>query len=566
MPDRFEPIPRDDGVDNGLAARVHDPLWMLCRQWQFGEFRGEDAGSISMVNVDVDTRQLDGWRPGVDTDWRPYDPAATPLERLVEEEPVNRGLDPRLRAQGGIRLARQLAAAGIDSAPWVGLYAFIESATERTSRGLTALIRGRIADGARVANGLRALLDPTAADDEAAALLVPDSRRAAVAAIAADWLQWWTSRAPGGEFVSDVGRRPAAWDDTRLEHAFATRAAGLTDIELRATEYDGGMLDWWSMDAGAPVGPPGAAADPGSLHLSGIPGPATFGGMPASRFWEMEDAKIDLASVDAAPQDLGRLLMVSYATVYGNDWYVVPIRLPIGTLCRVKSFTVTNVFGGIETVGPAAAESPDFNLFGLTDVREASGASPWFLLASVLPGSLESAPVERVFIARDEMANLVWAVEQRIEDNAGFPYERYDAMSRPVPADPSAMPAYHVDNFVPDYCYPLVPEHISPGAEAVRFRLVPLARRAAEVPADDGDAPVHVPLELPLGVILAAARGSDPFWLHEEEVPRSGIDVGRSHQRARWHDGSTHSWTTRRKGSGTGESSSGLRFDAVTGI
>jgi hypothetical protein len=39
----------------------------------------------------------------------------------------------------------------------------------------------------------------------------------------------------------------------------------------------------------------------------------------------------------------------------------------------------------------------------------------------------------------------------------------------------------------------------------------------------------------------------------------------RSHQRARWHDGSVHTWTTRRKGTGAGESASGLRFDTVTG-
>ncbi|MFE3637584.1 hypothetical protein [Streptomyces sp. NPDC059168] len=40
--------------------------------------------------------------------------------------------------------------------------------------------------------------------------------------------------------------------------------------------------------------------------------------MPANRFWEMEDSRIDLGSVDAAPHDLGRLMMVAYATAGGN--------------------------------------------------------------------------------------------------------------------------------------------------------------------------------------------------------------------------------------------------------
>jgi hypothetical protein len=28
-----------------IRRRVHDPLWLLARQWQVGEFQGEDAGT-----------------------------------------------------------------------------------------------------------------------------------------------------------------------------------------------------------------------------------------------------------------------------------------------------------------------------------------------------------------------------------------------------------------------------------------------------------------------------------------------------------------------------------------
>lgn len=117
------------------------------------------------------------------------------------------------------------------------------------------------------------------------------------------------------------------------------------------------------------------------------------------------------------------------------------------------------------------------------------------------------------------------------------------------------MPAYHVDAPVPDFWYPLAPEQL-PNRESVRLRLLPLARRSETEPEG-------VRMVLPLGVLLAGARSREGLWVHEEEVPRSGVGLTRSHQRARWHDGSVHSWTTRRKGSGGGESSSGLRFDAV---
>jgi hypothetical protein len=353
----------------------------------------------------------------------------------------------------------------------------------------------------------------------------------------------------------DVVRQPAAWDEHRLEHSFAVRATGLASTDLRAAEYDGGRLDWWSLDATKPIHDPDPAGDPVILTLRGIPAPATFGGMPAARFWEMEDARIDFGSVETAPHDLGRLMMLSYATVYGNDWYVVPVRLPIGTLCRVASFTVRDVFGAEETLQPVGADSPEFHLFALTDAREPSGASPWFLLAPALPGSLESPAIESVLIARDEMANLAWAIEQRVEDSAGTSFDRYDDMRRPARREPTAMPAYHVDSPMPEFWFPVAPEQLA-DRESVRLRLIPLSRRDATAPGGVTDV-------LPLGAILAGARTEAGFWLHEEEVPRSGIGIARGHQWARWHDGSVHAWTTRRTGSGTGESSSGLRFDAV---
>ena len=40
---RLETRPRTTDFTRSLRAEVRDPLWMLTRQWQFGEFNGEDA-------------------------------------------------------------------------------------------------------------------------------------------------------------------------------------------------------------------------------------------------------------------------------------------------------------------------------------------------------------------------------------------------------------------------------------------------------------------------------------------------------------------------------------------
>src|SRR3978361_2363062 len=41
--------------DRALTAEIRDPQWMLARQWQFGEFRGEDAGSPVSATFHVST-------------------------------------------------------------------------------------------------------------------------------------------------------------------------------------------------------------------------------------------------------------------------------------------------------------------------------------------------------------------------------------------------------------------------------------------------------------------------------------------------------------------------------
>ena len=44
MWNRQEGRPRTDNFKRALQAEVRDALWMLSRQWQLGEWLGEDAG------------------------------------------------------------------------------------------------------------------------------------------------------------------------------------------------------------------------------------------------------------------------------------------------------------------------------------------------------------------------------------------------------------------------------------------------------------------------------------------------------------------------------------------
>ena len=73
-------------VRRALRAEVRDPLWMLTRQWQMGEFRGDDAGSPIFAKVRIETTRLRKYQ----AERRPVEPFddAVPLEARVERMPM----------------------------------------------------------------------------------------------------------------------------------------------------------------------------------------------------------------------------------------------------------------------------------------------------------------------------------------------------------------------------------------------------------------------------------------------------------------------------------------------
>ena len=59
MWNRVEGRPRaTKNFERALRAEVRDALWMLTRQWQMGEFEGDDAGSPVLAKLRMDTTQL----------------------------------------------------------------------------------------------------------------------------------------------------------------------------------------------------------------------------------------------------------------------------------------------------------------------------------------------------------------------------------------------------------------------------------------------------------------------------------------------------------------------------
>ena len=777
---RFAPVPRNTSFGGGLRGRVHDPLWLVSRQWQLRELRGADAGrpvdvDLSVVHDEIETVRLRG--DGVDPDDGieiPYE--GGPLEPVVEREYVatgSRGPGARVRAETG-RQFRQLIADAADVEPASLDAAAFPAALrlERPNQPMEAADRryfqvmaDRAVDGYRVyrrlldaTTNLTAVLADEAADRDDQVDLADDAPFDEIDAsltdvreAGADYLRWYRRLydepvrgeplgdagsddtgeqseddetdpgADGGEssdaLVESLEEAGSAWRPTRFEYDAAIETEAGVTFELAG--YDGGRLDrdhFVATDGEdvAPADP--AAGEPVEKRL--LPRQLEFPGMPSTRWWTFTESSIAIDDLSGHGAPLPYLLVLESAVEFGNDWFVVPVRAPLGSLSRIADCRLTDSFGVELPVDPV--QDDDWRLYGV-DELEGSG----LFLPPTLRRSETSDPVETVRFGRDEMANLVFGLEERVEGPTGRPVDRtefrlpelavdtvraaddpdaeYVTLANPgddaleagtvavravfveddgesestetvfefdeegpfrlgpddsvqlytgtpgsededdvfgadraesiwqdadaldvvdvdaewdpgsqytdawadetEPADdvvddaagihddgrllarrllsrPDACGGYRLVTSVPEHWYPFEMEPWDPEEETViddddvadgdEFDAPGsyVLTQSLLLDADSIDAPTT---EIPraLGRILdpdSPDLPDDdelPYWMYEEEVTRTGREVGRRYQLARWADGSVHLWSERHSSIGSGELASGLRFDLL---
>jgi hypothetical protein len=271
--------------------------------------------------------------------------------------------------------------------------------------------------------------------------------------------------------------------------------------------------------------------------------------MPADRLWEMEDAQVNLGLVEAEPWDLARLLVAEFALTYGNDWLVVPVDVPFGSLTTVESVMYTTTFGEHFVVGSTSDTSPDGRWRMFTVTTPEGTTSDGLLIPPGAVAVQDGPPIEEVLFLRDEIANLVWAVERSVQGPSGAARDR--SAERQALGPQRARPVEHaqldylLQTSLPARWIPYLPR--SSG-----YRAIDLVQGA--MPDPQGNAIT------PLGVLLG---DSGMAMLRDAEVPREGVTVRRQPSMTRRSDGRYLRWTTRRVGIGRGEGSSRLAFDSA---
>jgi len=577
---RLEGRPRAHAFDRALKAEVRDALWMLSKQWQMGEFEGDDAGSPALARICLETATFDRYQAAQGT--VEAFSLAEPLETKVERRPIafragNQRLAFDVRGMVARRWRKMLKAAfdaGDLTADYRDAYRArypiaVPDPTAEVDAPVCAHAEAWQQVGAmaeRVMDGVDFLehLDAGGAVDDgvgAAAADVP-----VLAAMAARLEEW----------LADLIAQPAdadsdAWIPNKLEYQFGCSAAGgASDVVARAEEYYQGHLDWYALERTGEKGLelPSGGPPPTARAQSFLPVGLVFAGMPNTRWWEFEDRKTNLGAITPDTVDIGTLLLVEFGLVYANDWFVFPLAMPLGSMATVRGIAVTNVFG--ERIWVEAASDRPALAGQRWSVFQMTSESPAKASLALLPTAAKvqnGKPLEEVALVRDEMANMVWGIEKLVPLPSGaskpgreVAREHFAALERivgppPAPPEPKAPIRYEVMNTVPEHWIPFVPVHLEGSDREVRLQRAAMPRLLG---TDPGGFQKVRPRTSLLRQNLPKA-----YFVDEEEVTRAGALVRVAYQRTRWLDGKPFVWLGASKLTGRGEGSSGLAFDRI---
>lgn len=413
---RLEPRSRSDDPHEGLRARVADPLWMLGRQWQLGEWAATDRGSPVSVEVVTKTDPITNLRLGANV-WRPV--GDTPVEAQVEAEPplftwrdrVRTGqlFEQMLREAFPARASAWIVALrqndGVTPVPASQLTE-IDDAT----RSYRRLYAGRTIDGKSLYESLVFNVLPGAIRLPSY-LSVPAGETARLTALSRLWIE----RGKLSSFVTTPSNG-LAWKPDELAYEFGLRTEG--GSEFATTRYNGGSLDWHTLQLTKDADD-GLSEDAAPRVFE--PTRVSFAGMPELRFFDIEDRVLSFDALSVDKVDWLKLALRNFAFDFRNDWWHVPLPVPASSFTRIRRLVVTDTFG-VKHVVHSAVDSAEaalerWSAFAATgpDGRPTEG----LLLPGVVAHREKSEPIEQVAFIFDELENRIWAEERIVQDQVG---------------------------------------------------------------------------------------------------------------------------------------------------
>lgn len=584
MWNRLEARPKAHDFNKALKAEVRDALWMLAKQWQMGEFNGDDAGSPVFAKVHITSSHLDTYnaaKKGI----QPFEPNI-PLEVKAEQKKLvfkreHKEISIDIRLQMGKYWLKLLKNKNLNfSADYIKKYDFKIPPKSRATDYIYAhreiwqkyaAISGRSMDGYKMYEHINTT-GTNVWDD----ITIDPAEQTVFNELATEFKKWFAS-----QYYQPTEEKNNAWLPEQLEYQFdCTATAENEEKILQAKEYYHAHLDWYAFDIKQKVA--NAAGQTKNIFTSTfIPTHVQFDGMPDTRWWKFEDAKTSFGDVKPTTTDLAKLLLIEFGLVFANDWFIIPYALPIGSLANVEGLTVKNNFG--ETLWIKASEDEKgkglpWSMFKLKSEQQ----NNTLFLAPAAIKVQEGNSLEEIVLIRDEMSNMVWGVETIAsmpfgEGNKGnekaLQVRQYHEKIVQENAVPQLLPykakvSYLAMTDVPEHWIPFIPVHKNNSNRETQLQRASMLRIIDQDPND----PIKIKPQT--SILREGLENENPngtpnplaYFIHEEEVPRSGVTVSQSFQRTRWVNGEVFVWLGMKKKTGRGEGSSGLAFDQLENV
>ncbi|SFG82590.1 hypothetical protein SAMN05660649_02822 [Desulfotomaculum arcticum] len=252
-----------------------------------------------------------------------------------------------------------------------------------------------------------------------------------------------------------------AWNPRQLEYQFAAKSSSIT---LEVNQHHSGNLDWYDFDISSDASLQGKIKT-----VSVMPAKISFKGMPDARWWKFEDAGVDLGDISRPDLNFLAMLLVEFSLIYSDNWYFITLNQEPGTLRLVEKLTVTDSFGAVKEIQPIADTSQDHSKWSIYTLSGCNGAAPadarLFFLPNTAAHYLKGEAIEQVTIARDEMSNLVWAIEHKYYNPTK--YEVIDRDDEEAVVDKSEVSKqdeirlYRLKDYLPVNMIPYVPRQLS---------------------------------------------------------------------------------------------------------
>jgi hypothetical protein len=295
--------------------------------------------------------------------------------------------------------------------------------------------------------------------------------------------------------------------------------------------------------------------------------------MPNTRHWTFEEGATNFGNIDVDTPDIAKLLLIEFGLVYANDWFLLPIDLPAGSLTSIEGLAVSNVFGERFWITPAVTAAGPVQSWQMFKLTNKGAADDRLFVPATTPPGLESAPVETAMCIRDEVSNMVWGIESVVQLPDGSSrrgrevalelHAKYQA-AVPVPAnvppENDAKIRYVLMTSVAEHWIPFIPVHMPNDNREIQLQRAAMPRL---LEGEEGVVPKKIAPRTRIlreGLDVAAPQS---YFVAEEEVERAGTVIETRWQRCRWRGGRVIIWLGHQRTTGRGEGSSGLAFDTL---